>query len=63
MTVVAGVSFAVLVVLVLTGVGVAELRPDGAATRRVRRGLNVASASVTVLLVAALTMRVLAELP
>lgn len=63
MTVIAGVSFAVLVVLVLTGVGVAELRPDGAATRGLRRGLSVASASVAVLLVAALTMRVLAELP
>jgi hypothetical protein len=59
---IAGLSFAALVVLVVAGVGVAELRPDGPGTRRMRRGLTVASVAATVFLLAGLTLRVLSEL-
>lgn len=59
---VAGLSFGALVLLVLAGVGVAELRPAGPATRRLRRGLSIASVTAIVLLLAGLTLRVLPEL-
>ena len=58
----AGLSFAALVLFVLAGVGVAELRPAGPTTRRLRRGLTIASVAATVLLLAGLTLRVLSEL-